>query len=143
MWSDLEYLQDVVTIWGGGLWSQILTILLEVIETAGLLAFDWDGGQGPECIQFRPEEDVDNTQSRSTNEPRLSRVGPTFHAIGSEILVSSLYSQLVALAISLRHLPGSMISLCHLFLAGRFHRYGRVIRIHGSEPLLLSRRYTN
>jgi len=40
--------------------SQILTVLLEVIETASLLAFDWDGGQGLECVQFRPEEDVDN-----------------------------------------------------------------------------------
>ena len=59
--------------------SQILTVFLEVIETADLLAFDWDGGQGLECVQLRPEEDVGNAQSRSTNDLRLSRVGPRSH----------------------------------------------------------------
>ena len=61
----------------------------------------------------------------------------------SEVLVGSLYSQLVVLAISLRHPPGSMTSLSHLFSAGRSHQHGRVIRMHSSEPLLLSWRYTN
>ena len=59
-------------------WSQILTVFLEVIETANLLAFDWDRGQGLECVELRPEEDVGNIQSRSTNDLRLSRVGPRF-----------------------------------------------------------------
>jgi hypothetical protein len=63
-------------------WSQILTVFLEVIETASLLAFDWDGGQGLECVQFGAEEDVDDTQGRSTNGLRLSLVGSTFHTMG-------------------------------------------------------------
>jgi hypothetical protein len=81
MWSDFEYLQDVVTMG----WSQILTVFLEAIETANLRAFDWDRGQGLEWVQFRPEKDVGNTQSRSTNDLRLSRVGPRSHhgAVGS------------------------------------------------------------
>jgi hypothetical protein len=59
-------------------WSQILTIFLEVIKAANLLAFDWDGGQGLECVQLRAEEDICHTQGRSTNDLRLIACRSTF-----------------------------------------------------------------
>ena len=62
---------------------------------------------------------------------------------GSEILVGSLYFQLVVLAISLRHPLEAVISPIDLFSAGRSHRHCRLIRIQSSGPPHLSWRYTN